>query len=195
MKQITAIDLKTQIQPIQDLNLASSAKQQLLGFANLSVLEQNRLIQQLAIAQDWKLWQLGGFCFADGSVLWRASDGWQSFDIKEASARLETSHKQPLEVRLSHVFASSDGRERHSISEARFTFQASLDRWRLEVEYEAFMDSPLYGLKAEKFEELPNLTLLKLWVDTPRMNQRWRLEQIALHPDWLELLNCSRAPD
>jgi hypothetical protein len=192
---MTQIDLRTQIQPVQDTNLASRAKQQVLSFANLSALEQNRLTQQIAIAEDWKLWQLGGFCFSDGSVLWRAANGWESFGIKEANVRLETSRKQPLEVRLSHLFSGSDGRERHSISEARFTFQASLDRWRLEVEYEAFMDSPLYGLKAEKFEDLPSLTLLKLWVDTPKMNQRWRLEQIALHPDWLELLNCSRAPD
>jgi hypothetical protein len=195
MKQVTQIDLKTQIQPIQDLNLASRAKQQILSFANRSALEQNRLTQQLAIAEDWKLWHLGGFCFSDGSVLWRSSSGWESFGVKEANNRLETSRKQPLEVRLSHVFVSSDGRERHSISEAHFMFQALHNRWQLEVEYEAFMDSPLHGLKVEKFEELPTLRLLKLWVDTPRMNQRWRLEQIALHPDWLELLNCSRAPD
>ncbi len=118
-----------------------------------------------------------------------------ALDPQQAQARLCAHLRRPLEVRLLHTFEGRDGRGKRSISEARFSFLEPLDRWRLVVEYEAFMDSPLYGFTAERFEDLLELNLWTLRVDTPQSGQRWRLERIALHPDWLELLNVSSSPD
>lgn len=93
-----------------------------------------------------------------------------------------------------HVFEGRDGRMKRSIAEACFRFEAHLNRWNLTVHYEAFMDSPLYGCTAERAMALLELNLLGLLVDTPEPSQRWRLEQIGLHPDWVELLHLSRTP-
>jgi hypothetical protein len=179
-----------------DETLAARANQRLLeSMANLPALEQNRMAQQIALDENWELWKLGGFRFADSSVLWHSGSDWQALCAEEACARLRDQLKQPLEVRLLYDYEGNDGREKRSIAEARFEFQESPGRWRLVVEYEAYMDSPLYGLEADSSEELLELSLWNLHVDTPQPNQRWRLEQIALHPDWVELLHLSRAPD
>jgi hypothetical protein len=195
MERMTHDDLHIQDQTERGEDLATKAQQRLLTFANLSALEQNRATQQMAADEGWTLWPLGRFRLRDGSVLWRSSAGWQSLSAAAADARLDAERKQPLEVRLFHAFSGGNGREKHSISEARFEFQENPEHWRLVVEYEAYMDSPLYGFEAECFEDVLELNLARLRVDTPQTNQRWRLEQIALHPDWLELLHVSRGPD
>jgi hypothetical protein len=176
-------------------NLATRSKQRLLSLANLSRLEQNRLTQHIALTEGWTLWPLGGFCLVDGSVLYCSNAGWQTLGAAQARAQLQAQQQQPLEVRLFHVFSGADGREKHSIAEARFAFNEHAKHWRLRVEYEAFMDSPLYRFEANTFADLLELNLSDFRVDTPHTNQRWRLEQIALHPDWLELLTVSSAPD
>lgn len=178
----------------QDEHLAATAERRVLALAHLSALEQNRAVLEIATAEGWGFWRLGGFCFEDGSVLSHVGTGWQSLSPQQAQARLCAYLKRPLEVRLLHTFEGSDGRGKRSIAEARFSVLEHLDCWRLVVEYEAFMDSPLYGFTADRFADLLELNLWDLRVDTPQPGQRWRLEQIALHPDWLELLNVSRGP-
>jgi hypothetical protein len=179
----------------QDDYLAAKAKRRLLNLEHLSAFEQNRAVLETATAEGWGFWRLGGFRFADGSVLSHVGTGWQALEPQEAQAHLCATLKRPLEVRLLHTFEGRDGRGKRSISEARFIFLEQPERWRLMVEYEAFMDSPLYGLTADRAEELLALKLWSVCVDTPQPSQRWRLEQIALHPDWLELLHVSKSPD
>lgn len=163
--------------------------------ATLSVAGDNRLAQEMAAAEGWGLWPPGGVRFADGSVLWPHRSSWQALSAQEAGTRLRAQLRHPLEVRLLHVFVGHDGREKRSVAEARFIFHNGPDRWQLVVEYEGFMDSPLFAFGAESFADLGRLDLLGLRVDTPRPGLRWRLEHIALHPDWLELLCVSRGPE
>jgi hypothetical protein len=171
-------------------NLASQTKARVLkAVAGLSRLEQNRTTQDLFVAEGWKLWQLGGFCFDDGSVLLGSGLGWQTLSAAEAAKLLDNELKQPLKVYLSYSFGGSDRREKRTVTEARFEFLEQVNTWRLMIEYEAFMDSPLYGLKTINFEKLMTLELANFWLDTVKPNQRWRLEQIAQHPDWLGLRN------
>ncbi len=173
-------------------NLASDTKERVLtAVAGLSKLEQNRVTQNLFVIEGWKLWQLGGFCFDDGSVLLGSGLGWQTLSAPEAAKHLENELKQPLRVHLSYSFHSADRQEKRTISEARFEFVEQTNTWKLMVDYEAFMDSPLYGVKTISFKKLIALHLWNLWVDTAKPNHRWRLEHIALHPDWLGLRsNC-----
>jgi hypothetical protein len=177
-----------------DDHLALSAKQRVLALAHLPALERHRAVLGIATAEGWGFWRLGGFCFEDGSVLSQRSAGWQTLNPQQAYERLCTHLKRPLEVRLLHTFEGRDGRGKGSIAEARFSLIEPSGRWQLVVEYEAFMDSPLYGLRADCFADLLELPLWDLCVDTPQPSQRWQLEQIALHPDWLELLNVSKGP-
>lgn len=173
----------------------SQAEQQLLrleALETLSTLEQNRTLQALATVEGWEFWKLGGFRLADGSVLQRFEQGWRSLNANEASGLLQNESQKPLEVGLHYCFVGSDGREKHSTAEARFELSPS-QRWRLVVEYEAFTDSPLYGLEANCFAELGR-DFWNLLVDTPQPSRRWRLEQIAGNPDWLELLTSIK-PD
>ncbi len=169
-------------------NLASQTKARVLkAVAGLSRLEQNRVTQDLFIAEGWKLWQLGGFCFDDGSVLLGSGLGWQTLSAPEASKLLDDELRQPLKVYLSYSFGGSDRREKRTVTEARIEFLEQANCWNLMIEYEAFMDSPLYGLKTISFKNLIALELQNLCLDTVKPNQRWRLEQIAQHPDWLGL--------
>ncbi len=195
MERMTHDDLHVQDRTERGEDLATKARQRLLNLANLSAFEQNRALWAIATSEGWAFSRLGGFDFADGSALCRSGSDWIAFSPQDAQARLCAHLKRPLEVRLFHAFSGGDGREKHSITEARFEFQENPERWRLVVEYEAFMDSPLYGFTADCFADLLELNFWNLRVDTPQANQRWRLEQIALHSDWLELLNVSRGPD
>jgi hypothetical protein len=177
-------------------NLATRAKERLLNaITNLSRLEQNREAQKLFLNEGWKLWQLGGFCFSDGSVLLPSSSGWWSLSPTQAQERLEAQLQQPLEIRLFYAFMGSDQREKCTVTEARLEFDPDFDAWRLAVEYETYMNSPLYGFETSSFQELLELNIWDLRLDTRQSNQRWRLERVALHSDWLELLHHSRAPD
>ncbi len=169
----------------QQGNLAFQTKERVLkAVAGLSRLEQNRVTQDLFVTEGWKLWQLGGFCFDDGSVLLGSGSGWQTLSASEAFKLLENELKQPLRVHLSYSFDGSDGREKRSVTEARFEFLEQTNTWKLTIEYEAFMDSPMYGLKTISFKKLIALKLWNLWLDTAKPNHRWRLELIARHPDW-----------
>ena len=174
--------------------LATLAFKQLLTLASLPANEQNRAAQQIAVSQQWTPWFLGGFSFADGSVLRRSSSEWQSLSASEALERLNEQRKRPLNVRLRYDFQGGDGRQKFTVTEARFSYQTAFNRWRLVIEYEAYMDSPLYGVRIERFADLADLNLWELRVDAaPR--DRWQLEQIASHPDWLELMLISSRPD
>lgn len=197
MERIVLDDPRKQIhdQTEPEADLATRARLHVLGFSHLSALERNRLAQQTAIDEGWQPWPPGGFEFEDASVLLPSGSSWQALSRAEARAYLDTQRTQPLEVRLSHTFLGGDRREKHSVAEARFEFQENPERWRLVVEYEAYMGSPLYGFEAESFLELLGLNLWNLRVDTPPPNQRWRLAEIALHPDWQELSKVSRRPD
>ena len=182
--------MKPQIEQVQ--SLASQAAQQLqVDLLGLSLLKQNRVIQQIATADDWQTWKLGGFCFADGSVLIQTNTGWQSLRGEEARAKIERGVSQPLEVHLHYSYVRSF-RQKRSLAEARFELEANTQHWWLSVEYEPFMDSPLYGLRVQRCADLLELDLLSLYLDTPQPSQRWRLEQIALYPDWVEVLHLSR---
>lgn len=166
-------------------NQASQTKERVLrAVSGLSKLEQNRVTQDLFVDEGWKLWQLGGFCFDDGSVLLGSGLGWQTLSASEASKLLDSELKQALRVYLSYSFGGSDEREKRTITEARFEFLEQTNHWNLMIEYEAFMDSPLYGLKRISFKKLVALKLRNLWMDTAKPNHRWRLEHIARHPDW-----------
>ena len=176
-----------------DATLATQAFQYLLTLAALPVSEQNRAAQQTAAAEHWTPWTLGGFSFSDGSVLLRSAAGWQSLSADEALEHLNEQSKQPLEVRLRYAFQAGDGRQKFTVTEARFCFQAATNRWRLVIEYEAYMNSPLYGFQTERFAHLAVLNIWELRVVTLPY-QRWQLEQIATHPDWLELLLISSRP-
>jgi hypothetical protein len=172
----------------QQDNLAFQTKERVLrAVAGLSKLEQNRVTQDLFVTEGWRLWQLGGFCFDDGSVLLGSGLGWQTLSASEASKLLDSELKQDLRVHLSYGFHSADRREKRSITEARFEFLEQTNTWKLNIEYEAFMDSPIYGLKTISFKKLIALNIWNLWIDTAKPNHRWRLEQIAQHPDWLGL--------
>ena len=167
------------------------------GYSSAQMGAAARLIWQ----ERWPTWALGGFRFADGSVLQQAqprlsdpTSGWHVLNPAEAEAALHTKARQPLEVHLMHVFEGRDGRMQRSIAEGRFGFDEALNRWKLSVHYEAFMDSPIHGFTAEGATALLELNLAGLLVDTPQPSQRWRLEHIALHPDWVELLQFSRPP-
>lgn len=185
----------TRDQTGQHDDLASRAKQRVLNaLRDLSVLEQNRAPQELVTREGWSISRAGGFSFEDGSVLCRSGSEWHALSAEEACARLRAQLQQPLEVRLLHTYFGRDGREKRSVSEARFEFREGSGGWRLVVEYEAYMDSPFYGFEADGFGTLLELELCSLWIDTPQPFQRWRLEQIAFHPDWLELLHVSRKP-
>ncbi len=169
-------------------NLASQTKARVLkAVAGLSKLEQNRVTQDLFVTEGWKLWQLGGFCFDDGSVLLGSGLGWQTLSASEAAKLLENELEQSLKVYLSYSFGGSDRREKRTVTEARFEFSEQTNHWTLMIEYEAFMDSPLYGLKTISVKKLTALKLPNLYLDTVKPNQRWRLEHIAHHPDWLGL--------
>jgi hypothetical protein len=169
----------------QQGNLAFQTKERVLtAVAGLSKLEQNRVTQDLFITEGWKLWQLGGFCFDDGSVLLGSGLGWQTLSASEASKLLESELKQDLRVYLSYSFHGADRREKRTITEARFEFLEQTNAWKLNIEYEAFMDSPIYGLKTINFKKLIALNIWNLWVNTAKPNHRWRLEHIARHPDW-----------
>ena len=186
-------DMQRAENPLFD-TLASQAFRQLLTLASLSAAEQNRAAQQIAVSQQWTPWCLGGFSFADGSVLWCDNAEWQSLSAAEALERLNEQRKRPLNVRLQYDFQGGDGRQKSTVTEARFSYQTAFNRWRLVIEYEAYMDSPLYGARIDCFADLADLNLWELRVDaSPR--DRWQLEQIALHPDWLELLLISSRPD
>jgi hypothetical protein len=151
--------------------------------------------------EGWQTWALGGFRFADGSVLYQAqprlsdpTSGWHVLNAAEAEVLLQVKARQRLEVYLMHVFEGRDERMKRSVAEGCFVFDEHRNRWQLVIEYEAFMDSPLCGFRAERMTDLLELSLLGLLVDTAQPSQRWRLEQVGLHPDWLELLPVSRAP-
>lgn len=163
--------------------------------AKLSAPGDNRLLRELAAAEGWALWPPGGVRFADGSVLCPDGSGWQALSAVEADARIYAQLRHPLEVRLLHVFVGQGGREKRSVAEARFTSHENPDRWRLVVEDGGYLDSPLSDFGAESFADLGGLDLLGLRLDTPPPGLRWRLEQVALHPDWLELLCVSRGPE
>jgi hypothetical protein len=169
----------------QQGNLASQTKERVLtAVAGLSKLEQNRVTQNLFVTEGWKLWQLGGFCFDDGSVLLGSGLGWQTLSASEASKLLENELKQDLRVHLNYSFCGSDRREKRTITEARFEFLEQTNAWKLNIEYEAFMDSPLYGLKTISLKKLIALSIWNLCFNTAKPNHRWRLEHIARHPDW-----------
>jgi hypothetical protein len=163
-------------------------------YAALSPAEQHRATQQLAACEGWSFWPPGGFRFADGSVLRATRSGWEALSADEASAQIQAQRRQGLEVRLCHGFVQGDGRECHSVAEARFEPRADDAGWQLTVHYEAYMASPLYGFETQHVAALLELPLIGLRVDAQLVNQRWRLEQIALHPDWLELLLISSRP-
>ena len=187
----------TQGQPIEKLggkSLAKLAFQRLLTLAALSSAEQNRAAQRIAISEQWTPWFLGGFSFSDGSVLWCYDSEWQNLSADEALERLNGQRKRPLHVRLCYAFQGGDGRQKSTVAEARFSYQTAFNCWQLVIEYEAYMDSPLYGARIDCFTDLADLNLWQLRVDaSPR--DRWQLEQIASHPDWLELLLISSRPD
>jgi hypothetical protein len=172
-------------QQTQQGNQASQTKERVLkAVAGLSKLEQNRVTQELFVTEGWKLWQLGGFCFDDGSVLLGSGLGWQTLSAAEASKLLENELRQELRLHLHYSFYGSDRREKRTITEARFEYQEQTKTWKLMIQYEAFMDSPIYGLTTIGFKKLTSLNLWNLWVDTAKPNHRWRLEHIAGHPDW-----------
>lgn len=132
-------------------------------------------------------WRLGGFRFPDGSVLkWQGS--WAALAAPEAARGLWDKAGERLEVRLPHAYWGRDGRLRRSLCEAVFEPCPEAERWRLRAEYEPFMDSPLFGLQADRFEDLLEVGLVGLGVRAAQPGQGWRLEQVALHPDWVELL-------
>jgi hypothetical protein len=164
------------------------------AYAALSPSEQHRATQKLAMCEAWTFWSPGGFHFADGSVLRPVPSGWEALSADEASTETQAQLRQPLELRLCHSFVSHDGRECRSIAEARLEPRADDVGWRLVVHYEAYMASPLYGFQTQHVTALLELPLLALRVDTHLANQRWRLERIASHPDWLELLLISSRP-
>jgi hypothetical protein len=171
----------------QQGNLAFQTKERVLrAVEGLSRLEQNRVTQDLFMSEGWKLWQLGGFCFDDGSVLLGSGSGWQTLSAPEASKLVDSELKQALRVHLCYSFAGSDGREKRTVTEARFELEHT-NTWKLIIEYEAFMESPLYGFKTISFKKLLALKLWNLCLDTAKPSQRWRLEHIAQHPDWLGL--------
>jgi hypothetical protein len=174
--------------------VATIAQTCLDTYAALSQAERYRATQQLATCETWTFWQPGGFRFADGSVLRATRSGWEALSADEASAETRAQLRQPLEVRLCHGFIKGDGRECCSVAEARFEPRADDAGWQLNVDYEAYMASPLYGFETQHVAALLELPLLGLRVDTRLANQRWRLEQIASHPDWLELLLISSRP-
>jgi hypothetical protein len=120
-------------------------------------------------------------------VLLGSGSGWQTLSASEASELLDSELKQALRVYLSYSFGGSDEREKRTITEARFEFLEQTNTWKLMIEYEAFMDSPLYGFKTINFKQLMALHLWNLCLDTAKPSHRWRLEHIALHPDWLGL--------
>jgi hypothetical protein len=166
-------------------NLAFQTKDRVLkAVAGLSRLEQNRVTQNLFVTEGWKLWQLGGFCFDDGSVLLGSGLGWQTLSASEAAKLLENELKQDLRVQLSYSFHGADRREKRTIAEAHFEFLEQTNCWNLMIDYEVFMDSPIYGLKTINFKKLIALNIWNLGVDTAKPNHRWRLEHIARHPDW-----------
>jgi hypothetical protein len=173
-----------------DNTLAERARQRVLNLSTLPIPEQTLAIHNLINAEGWKFCAMGGFAFADGSILKRSRLGWQALSAVD----LQALRKQPLEVRLRHSFQNSDGCETYSVAEAHFELRQHSGGWQLVVEYEAYMNSPLYHFKAERFTDLLELPLRNLRVDTPGMSQRWRLEEIALHHDWLDLLHVSSAP-
>ena len=138
-------------------------------------------------------WHLGGFRFADGSVLRCKGkienfENWSTLAPEEARQMIGKLVTEPLEVHLPHTFVGHDGREKRSVAEGCFVYQPDSEHWRLTVQYEAFMDSPLYELEANCFEELVDIGLTYLHIAAAQPSQQWRLEQIALHPDWVELL-------
>ena len=187
-------DSLTRSQGLSGQTLATLAFQQLLTLASLPAAEQNRAAQQIAVSEHWTPWFLGGFSFLDGSVLWCYDSEWQSLSAAEALERLDAQRKRPLSVRLRYDFQGGDGRQKSTVTEARFSYQTAFNCWRLVIEYEAYMDSPLYGVRIDRFTDLADLNLWELRVDaSPR--DRWQLEQIALHPDWLELTLISSRPD
>ena len=163
-------------------------------YAALTPFEQNRAIQQLATLEAWTYWPLGGFRFADGSVLRPNRAVWEALSAERASAEMQAQLCDPLELRLWHSFVGGDGRDLCSVAEASLEPRADSAGWRLAVHYEAYMASPLYDFKADHVAALLELPLLGLRVDAHLANQRWRLEQIAAHPDWLELLLISSRP-
>jgi hypothetical protein len=174
-----------------DSTLAERARQRVLNLSTLPIPEQTRALHNLINAEGWKFCEMGGFAFADGSILKRSRLGWQVLSAVDIQAL----RKQPLEVRLRHSFHNGDGCETHSVAEAHFELRQHCESWQLMVEYEAYMNSPLYHFEAERFADLLELPLWNFRVDTIDMSQRWRLEEIALHPDWLELLHVSSGPN
>lgn len=124
----------------------------------------------------------------------RAANDDPRSNTDEAFERSNQHCKRPLNVRLRYDFQGGDGRQKSTVTEARFTYQAALDNWQLVTEYEAYMDSPLYGFQTDCFADLADLSLWELRVDAP-IYQRQQLEQIASHPDWLELLLISSQPN
>ncbi|MDX2005817.1 MAG: hypothetical protein SFU83_11115 [Meiothermus sp.] len=89
---------------------------------------------------------------------------------------------------LPHAYWGRNGRLRRSLCEAVFEPCPEAGRWRLRAEYEPFMDSPLFGLQADRFESLLKVGLVGLGVRAAQPGQGWRLEQVALHPDCVEPL-------
>lgn len=174
---------------------AARALQRLRHLADSSRLEQSNAMRQLALTEGWLLWPLGGFQLNDGSVLQRCGSEWQRLDAVQARMQVETHIHGVLEVRILHTYEGQGGREKFSVSEARFECDPAAGCWRLKVEYEAYMDSPLFDFGADCARALLDLDLHNLLIDTTRPDQRWRLQQIALHPDWLELLCVSRRPE
>jgi hypothetical protein len=175
----------------RDETLAGQAKRRVLALSRaVATPEQTRATYHLVKTEGWEYGAMGGFAFADGSVLCHSNAGWEALSATDIQAL----RKQPLEVRLRHSFQNGDGRETHSVAEAHFEPRPHHEGWRLVVAYEAYMNSPLYHFEAERFADLLELPLWNLRVDTPDLTQRWRLEDIASHPDWLELLHVSSAP-
>ncbi len=127
MERTTQLEVKHQIHDqTQVLDLATRAQARLLNLKDFPIVEQNRLAQQMAVAEGWQLSPLGGFGFPDGSVLWHSGSGWQTLDPKTVNSRLQRLQKQPLELRMIYSFTGSDGREKGSTAEARFEFQLKL---------------------------------------------------------------------
>ena len=50
-----------------------------------------------------------------------------------------------------------------------------------------WMDSPLFGLEANCYQKLEGLVNY-LQIKAVHPDHLWRLEQLGLHPDWLEVL-------
>ncbi|BDP43804.1 hypothetical protein DAETH_37730 (plasmid) [Deinococcus aetherius] len=100
-----------------------------------------------------------------------------------------------MEVRLLHTYEGHDDREKCSVSEARFKDPAASGTWRLVVNHEASLNSPLFGFEVECADALLDLELWNLHIDTPSPRQRSRLQQIALFPEWLGRLCVSGWPE